>query len=175
MMKDFRKTHAQQEIIGFMIILLIVVVIGVIFLGIYLREDKPIVKEDAEIANFLSASARYTSDCYKDNEPNYRTLEDLAVDCYRNTLGVTCPNSATSCYVLNATYDWMLKKLWPAGKDRPVKYTHLTLSYGDNSSQVSKFLELKSGNSSNCGTIKAGSNSINLDGGNIEVELEVCK
>ena len=55
----------QQEMVGFIVIVLIIVIAGVIFLGIYLRGDKKINTLDAEISNFLIASSRYTSDCYK--------------------------------------------------------------------------------------------------------------
>ena len=166
---------AQQEIVGFILIILIVVIIGIIFLGIYLRKDKPIVKDDAEISNFLIASGRYTSECYKDNEPNYRSLEDLAVDCYQGNTKITCP-VGNSCSVLNSTYSFFIQKLWPSGNDRPIKQTTLTLFYEQNSSATkSKFLVINKGNSSMCTTFKSGSNLISLDEGHIVAQLEICK
>jgi len=171
-----KNKKSQQEIVGFMIIIVIVVIVGVIFLGIYLRGDKQIVKDDAELRNFLTSSLRYTSECYKDNEPNYRTLEDLAIDCYQNNGRTTCLNG-TSCSVLNSTYNWLLARLWPSGKDRPIKYSKMTFEYARNSSDYSgnKFMTIKQGNETGCLSVKSAEQALSLEEGNILVNIEICK
>lgn len=171
-----QNNKSQQEIVGFMIIVLMVVIAGVIFLGIYLRQDSPIEKKDAEINNFLSSSRRYTSECYMNNEPNYRSMEDLMVDCYNRDNRIICPNSKTSCFVLNETYDWMMRKLWPSGKDRPIKYVKMSFFYEQNATaeREKAFWSIVQGNKSGCLIPRAGSNSISMDNGNIVAELELC-
>lgn len=176
--KKLRNKQGQQEIVGFMIIILIVIIVGVIFLGIYIRNDKPIVKDDAELRNFLSASMRYTTECYKDNEPNYRTLQDLSGDCYqKGSQKITCPDGKDSCQVLNSTYNWMLTKLWPSGKDRPIKYTKMSFQYVQNtsSSEGNIYMRIKQGNESGCLTIKSAQTAISLDEGKVLVQMEICK
>lgn len=176
--RKIKSKRTQQEIVGFMIIILLVVVVGVIFLGIYLRQDTPIVTEDAEIMNFLSSSLRYTTECYKDYEGDYKTLGDLMKYCYTGTT-ITCPNSLNVCQTLAKDYTWMLGKLWNPGINRPVKYTKLSFFYQANISDYdsrTRFAEnLYLGNSSGCSIVKSGSQSINIDSGNLMLELEICK
>jgi hypothetical protein len=180
MSKPKKNSKAQSEIVGFMIIILIVVIVGVVFLGIYLRKAKPIVKEDAEIANFLISSMRYTSDCYKDYEPNYRKLGELASDCY-GSAKISCPGSKSACSALDETYSWMLSKLWNPGVNRPVKYAGLyfyyeqTLEQEDEEPAKNKFYSIIQGNKTGCSVLKASSSAISMDSGNIVVELEICK
>jgi hypothetical protein len=169
------RKKAQQEIVGFMIIILIVVIIGVIFLGIFLRKSPGVITDDAEISNFLISSGKYTSQCYKDYEPNYRSLEELAADCYANK---DCGNGESSCDELKKEYGEMLSRLWTAGENRPIKYYKLAFSYEENLNETNgkEFLQIKEGNVSYCKyNRRMGSNTINSASGDISIELEVCK
>jgi hypothetical protein len=159
-----------------MIIIVIVVIIGIVFLGIYLRGDKSIVKEDAELRNFLTASMRYTSDCFKTNDPSqYRTLEDLSGECYQKARVTCIDGERTSCDVLNSTFSWMLRRFWPSGVDRPVKYTRMTLDYRQNSTEEGNvFMRINQGNESGCMVIKSAEEAISLDQGNVIVKIEIC-
>ena len=80
-----KNIRSQQETIGFIVIVLMVIIVGIIFLGISLRKGtREVVAVDAELANFLSASSSYVTDCAKDYEPNYGKLGDVVEDCYNN-------------------------------------------------------------------------------------------
>jgi hypothetical protein len=177
MIKLKKNVHSQQETIGFIIIILMVMIVGVIFLGLSLRKGNyEVVAVDAEIANFLSASAAYKTDCALDYEPNYRTLGEVAVDCYNNNRA--CLNEKNSCEVLNSSYKDILKNFRPGGK--PTSYYKLSFYYQVNISEslgdARRFGDIiEKGNSSLCVSRRAGKNDISLGGqGNIVELLEVC-
>lgn len=167
---------AQQEIMGFIIIILIIVIIGVVFLGIYLKPQYNISTKDAEINNLLISISKYTTDCYKDSEPNYRTIEDLVIDCYQYR---KCA-STSSCEVLNRTYSEMLSKIWIAGDNSAVKFYEIKAYYqanlSDSSTKAAPFFILGAGNSTGCLTSKAGQkiNSLENPEESILTELRVC-
>lgn len=175
--------RSQQEAVGFVIIIMIVLIIGVIFLGISLRnKDKSVSYEDAEISNFLVASSSYTTDCYKDNEPFYRTLGDLTKDCYlRDFKQIVCPNGKNACDVLNSTYSEMMNYFAPAGKLVYYKlsfYQEKLVESDDPLAEMEKqkspFMDIALGNSNKCGTKRAGRTQISADEGNVITELEIC-
>ena len=174
----------QQETVGFVIIIMIVMILGVIFMGISLRnKGKGVVTIDAEISNLIIASSSYTTDCYKDNEPNYRTLGDLSKDCYQRTFGqITCPGGRTSCDILNETYSGILKRFKPAGL---IGYSRLEIYYlprsEDNETledaplaKKERIMELVQGNPSSCAVKRSGRSQISADEGSIFTELEIC-
>jgi hypothetical protein len=182
MIKKLNK-RTQQEAVGFVIIVMIVIILGVIFLGISLRnKGKAVSYEDAEIANFLVASSSYTSECYKDNEPFYRTLGDLTKDCYlRDFKQIACPSGRNACEVLNATYSDMMKSFAPAGKLIYYKlnfYQEKLVASEDPLAEMEKqrsgFMVIENGNSNQCGTKRGGRTQISADEGNVITELEIC-
>jgi hypothetical protein len=172
-----KNKKTQQEIVGFVIIVVIVAVIGVIFLGIYLKPQATISTKDAEINNLLISTSKYTTDCYKDSEPNYRTIEDLVVDCYQYK---KCGNGNTSCSVLNQTYSGLLGRVWLTGETSAVKYYEIKAYYQGNLSDPTTkkpaFFTLSSGNMTGCLTTKAGQKITSLENPEESIisELRVC-
>jgi len=165
-----KKAKAQQEAVGFIVIILIVVIAGVIFLGISLR--KPIEKiNDPEINNFLSSSSRYTSSCAKTYEPNYLDLGELSYECFN--MNSVCLDNKKACDVLNSTYFEMVSKFKPAGT---LRYYSLSFGYKQEINETGReFLRIESGNSSKCRTRLAGRSLENLGSrGYIATELEIC-
>ena len=166
---------AQHEMTGFVIIIVMVMIIGVIFLGISLRKHQPIVTIDSEISNFLIASDAMTSDCAQTYEPNYRTLEELAIDCYSVK---SCLDSRNACDVLKTTYNELLPKFKPAGTIKSYKMIFY-FQQGSNESEIrpSSFLTLASDQNqanSTCSSKRAGKNIISVSGGEIVQDLEIC-
>jgi hypothetical protein len=157
------------------VIIVMVMIIGVIFLGIFLRKNKPIVTIDAEISNFLISSAAYTSDCAQDYEPNYRSVEELAVACYA---AKGCLDGRNSCDVLRDFYNEMLPKLRPAGTINSYKMNFAFLQEGNESEALpTPFLSIKSAGidvTQTCSSTRAGRNIISISGGDIIQELELC-
>jgi len=163
--------------VGFIIIILMVMIIGVIFLGISLRKSvqgSGVEATDAEISNFMSASLGYVTDCAKDYEPNYRTIEDVIDDCYAKR---SCADGRKTCDVLNKTYSEILPNFKPAGSQ--ISAYRMNFYYLQNASAdvgESERLDMGfySGNMDTCQSRKAGMTSISIGEGYIAEVLEVC-
>jgi hypothetical protein len=174
--KRFPKSKlSQQEILGFIVIVMVVVIVGVIFLGISLRKDRVDngrSTEDAEIANFLSASSKYTTDCMI-REPVYADISDILSGC---DAGKICSDDRDTCEVLDQIYADLMTKLWAAGADRPIKYTKLSAYYkaSDDSGANMLIDEIEQGNSDECSTQRAGRYTQYKYPGEIIVELQTC-
>lgn len=173
---DTKLKKGQQEIMGFIIIVVMVVIIGVILLGIYLRKDKPIEKTDAEISNFLSASLRYTTECTRGTEESYQNLGDLVKACYsRRTLN--CLSGLDACQETSRVYGQLINSLWPAGANRPVRASKMSFFYVQNLSEEGRtsFLEsVSQGNRTGCYSIKSGVTLLSADSGDILLDFELC-
>ena len=92
--------HAQQEMVGFVLIVTVVIVGLMVFLIISLNDSNssgPSVTAD----NLLSALMRYTTDCAIVFEPQYEDMEGLFKSCHKNK---RCSNLDTvACEYLNQT------------------------------------------------------------------------
>ena len=72
---------AQQEMVGFVLIVVLVMLVALIFFILMVR--KPVVQPTSiEVENLLSSVMSYTSGCAVKFEPQYDTIRDLAKSCY---------------------------------------------------------------------------------------------
>ena len=111
--------RAQEEIVGFAVIVIIVSIIIIFFL-VFSLSDNP-ETESYEAESFLQSSLYYTSSCADNGK--YLSVQDLVFSCY---MGETCGNDDGSdgeeaCAVLNETMKGMLEESWQVGSDFPVK------------------------------------------------------
>jgi hypothetical protein len=172
------KRKAQQEIIGFVVIMLIIVIAGVLFLRFYLKSGSQVLNDDAEIKNFLESSAKYTSNCYIASESKFKTLEELITDCYSNKI---CSDRRNSCEVVNETYSEMLNQLWSTGKDSKIGYSGLSFYISQNISDedskipITGLGPLISGNSSYCAMKKTGRDIISNGDQEVVIEFTICR
>lgn len=171
-----RNIKGQSETIGFIVIILMVMIIGVIFLGIAIKPKGGVIATDSEIANFLITSLEFRTDCAKDYEPNYLYLKEVVSECYSSN--TQCLDGRDVCFVLNKTYSEMLTNFRPSGK--VLSYYKLGFYYLANLSRPistgTKFgTEIVWGNSSTCSSKRAArkETSLNPPGGIVE-QLEVC-
>ena len=99
--------RSQEEMVGFVLIIILVAVIVVVFLAISIR--KPVeIKQNKEIKNFLQSSLLYTTFCYKSPEIVYN-LKDLIKACYDNE---KCADEKESCEVLKQEYEKLIANSW---------------------------------------------------------------
>ena len=99
---------AQEEMIGFAIIIVLVSVILLAFLGFSLSHSSSEKVSSYEVENFLYSSLQYTTTC-NDYNGNL-TVQDLIFDCYDEN---NCLNGEYSCDVLNETLKGILEVSWP--------------------------------------------------------------
>ena len=96
-MRDL-KNRGQQEIVGFVLIVVLVVVGLMVFLVISMRSGDDAL-ERVKVSNILDVVMRTTTECAIVYEPDYDSFEDLFKSCYG---GKICSNSGReACDYLN--------------------------------------------------------------------------
>ena len=137
----FRKRldkKAQEEIVGFVLIVVLVAVIAVIFLGISLRNpEKTESPQSEQVASFLSAVGEITTDC-EIPESSPKTISQLVVRCAE---GAECINHMnqerkTSCEVLENYLKGALEASYLIGEGSFVKYYNLSIYYASDKEAV---------------------------------------
>lgn len=136
MLKFIESKKAQEEMVGFALIIIIVAVILLIFLGISLRTPQKEPVESYEVNSFIQTFLEYTSDCRDVND--YFTIQDLIYLCNEEE---TCLNGKTACETLNATLTDLVGESWLVGGDRPSKGYVLNITIIN-----SEIFSLKKGN-----------------------------
>ena len=182
----FSSKRSQHEAMGFVIIVALVIIVGVIFLGIRMNQDStPQEYKDSNILNFLTASSKYSSDCFENHEP--LTLDDLKERCYKDEKCDMNGVDTLSCELLKETYSDMLAKSWQIYDDSPVKYYELKIYYratcNDSTTAgqlTSQEFIIEAGNLSQCYSSgrKIGQESFPISGSGEECivsELEICE
>ena len=162
-LKDKR---AQEEMIGFILIVVIVVVVALILMSLTLRKSAP-EKNSKEIENFLEASMLSSSRCAIKFVPQYDSMQDLITSCYENK---DCENGEKSCAVLNSSMRDMINEAFPIGGGGQYKSYYLTMDYSTNGSVGENILKLGDSSCSETGALK----SIPDYPGEIVVEMDLC-
>lgn len=171
MSKNMRRIarKGQEEILGFVLIVVIVAVVFLIFLGISVRQGAPATqKEGADVNQFLRSTMEYTTACTVSYEPNYLNMGGLLRECF---LGSTCRSGERACDVLSRAMEDVIETNWKIGPDRPVQGYILNSSYISESSQKEVFAISKG----KCAGEKIGGEDIfPVYPGNIRTSLQIC-
>ncbi|MEK6855138.1 MAG: hypothetical protein AABX73_02865 [Nanoarchaeota archaeon] len=131
-MKNRKK--AQEEIVGFVLIILVVSIALFILISLFLRQSNSSDKvESADASQFLDTLIEYTTECTT-NGYSYLELDELIEKCRTNTL---CFNNENSCGVLKRTLDDIMEKSWQVGKESKITGYKLIVNYG--SSEIISF------------------------------------
>lgn len=166
----------QEEIVGFVVIVVLVAIIAVIFLGFSLRSE-PSTRESVTYTQFLSSAFEYTTDCAV--QPSERArVKELIGECYR---GNSCLSGELSCSALNRTLREAIPRGLGIGEDRPLKgftfrarHKATPSSTSGENTQENAFITLTLGNCSGS-TVQRGTSELQpSEGGVIVSTLEVC-
>ena len=167
--------RAQEEMVGFVMIVVIVAIVFLIFLGIFIRNRAPSTNNNAQdLSQFLDSVMEYTSDCVV-NEPSYARVGELVSYCNSKDL---CGNGNSSCNVLNETLGNIFNaslEMLNIGQDRPYSGYVLNMTYNENvSSWVSREFLIKS--YGNCSSSYRGSKDYltPADRGIIVSSFKIC-
>jgi len=117
---------AQEEMVGFALIVIIVAVILLVFVGITLRNQDETAIESYEVESFLSSSLQYTSSCETNLE--YLTIQKLIFACYE---GNSCLDGESACQKLESSFKGILGEVWPIQEDSSITGYELTISVGE--------------------------------------------
>jgi competence protein ComGC len=152
---------AQEEMVGFALIIIIVSVILLVFLSFSLTSPTKETVESYEVESFIQASLQYTSDCRHNYE--YRSVQDLILDC---SVQERCEDDRDSCDVLNSTLQGILDSGWVVGENRPVKGYNFEIFSGN-----STMISINEGNETK--NSKGSSQDFVKRGNLIDIGLEV--
>jgi len=167
---------AQHEIAGFVIIVVIVAVIGVIVLSLMINRGEVSKTTSVEIENLLIAITQKTSNC--SGNLGYYTIDELTSACYNNR---QCLEGQSACTALEQELTNIIdKSLNPSpeaiNKGYTLSTTYFDLEVEDN--QGSEILPpITKGETENCEVKMGASQSIDVGfgGGIININLEVCR
>jgi hypothetical protein len=171
-----KNKKAQEEIVGFVIIVVMVVIIGLIFLGLSLRNSGDSgIRRSEEINSFLVSIRLYTTECVSGGYP--RSLRELIVDCSQSR---ECLNKENSCEVLERTLERiMANSTFFVSESSPTTYYKIEIykEVNDEKINVIEPVEKFALNSSECKGLKMYNYQVftTTSFENIYVSLEVCK
>ena len=144
------KRRAQEEIVGFVLIVVLVVIVLIIFLGISLRSPKTQQRESEIIYQFLESSMEQTTNCSLSQGASYLALDDLLRECHET--GSSCVDGASSCDSSEKILKYLLNNSFAVGLNYPYKGYDVSAVYVVNASgqqQVESVLNITAGNCSN--------------------------
>ena len=167
------KRKGQEEIVGFVLIVVIITIIFVIFLGIKLRNPEPTQRESEIIYQFLESAMKQTTECVLNTNGRRVSLDELIKECQStNTL---CENGENSCDAAKETMTNMLNNTWKVGENYPTKGYEATVIYSYNSTsqtQNEEVFAILVGNCSN--SFSGNSYFIPQFPGSIVVNAKLC-
>jgi hypothetical protein len=156
---------SQEEIVGFIFIVAIVVVAGLIFLSFSLRGNK-ITGSSSEVESFMSALVQYSTNCSMQGTLD---IGDLMKSCY---LGKSCEQGENACSELNRTLQDIMKNSWDIGDENKNKGYNI-LFYYQALEEKEKIIEFSEGNCNK--TIRRGaSQAVHVSSGDLFIEISIC-
>jgi hypothetical protein len=170
----------QEEMVGFVLIVVLVMVAAMIFLVISVRKGGDDMKESLQVENMLNTVLKYTTDCAIVFEPQYDSIEDLIKSCQE---GEGCANlgDRRACDYLNESLKTITDDLIKSESGVVTAYewniVHKTSVGESDDASEREGDELLSVFGGNCtGTVSGALRLINLrDSGDLAVRLRVCK
>lgn len=166
-----RKKKGQEEIVGFVLIVVILAIAMVIFLGIKLRNPEPSQKESEILYQFIESSMEQTTDCTLRQNGRNVDLNELIRECH--SYNGNCLNGRKSCTVAEETMKEIADSAWPVGPNYPYKGYEIIAEYNTNSSGKEEIFMLSSGNCTN--SYIGNSYFIPSFPGNIVVRAKICQ
>jgi hypothetical protein len=167
---------AQEEMIGFAMIIVVVAVIFVVFLVIFLRGNSQERTDSKEVAMFLDSALELTTDC-SPYSPNYYNVEQLIQKCASSSADV-CPEGAAKnkkyCDVLQETLVEALKSGWNFGPNSPNKGATLDIKDASGNSVIGGPLIIFSCDSSATSKIRGADKPLSTISGQLTISLNVC-
>jgi hypothetical protein len=127
--------RGQEEMVGFVLIVILVAIVFLVFIGIFIRQDsRTIDKDSREVVQFLESFERYTSICATGFEPDFSDIGGLIEDCYEGKL---CVSGENACSVLKRESKEILESSFSVGEQNYYKGYELG-SYYESSSDGSE-------------------------------------
>lgn len=160
--------RGQQEMVGFILIIVMVVIGLMVFLVITLKKPQAEV-ESAQAENILSSVLRTTSDCVV-NEPDRESIRDLFRRCYD---GRDCTNlNLKACNYLNRTLSGLLKSA--IATEPVIEAYELTAYWESEETKLPLEVRIVNGYCNSSRSVKGAMESISADEGNLNIYFKYC-
>jgi len=153
-----KNEKAQEEMVGFALIIILVSVVLLVFLGFTLRDQGKETVESYEVESFIQSFLYYTTNCRDNLE--FLSIQKLISDCNNNRI---CLDQRQACDVLKPILKEIVEESWNIGTDTAIKGYELTIN-----SAEKEILKLKEGN-----TTKNSKGSVQFLPNNIEIFFTV--
>ncbi|MFA5953861.1 MAG: hypothetical protein WC812_04675 [Candidatus Pacearchaeota archaeon] len=111
-----KNKKAQEEMIGFALILVIIGVIILVFFTISIK-NKTTVEESYVTDNFIQALLQHSTDCAENYETDYLDFRRLINKCANSGTGKCFQSSWTYCESLEKNLNSTLKNSWQISSD----------------------------------------------------------
>ena len=151
-----KNKQAQEEFVGFALIIVVVAVIMLVFFSFTLRQPQENV-QSYEVESFLQTALQYTTDCRDNYE--FLPLQKLIISCIEKE---NCIDGREMCGVLNETLTNVINEGWGVGEDYPTKAYELKIL-----TENQTILNLKAGNITN--NYKGAMQDFSKGGNSVEV------
>lgn len=162
--RDKMCKRSQEEILGFVLIVLLVAIIALVFLAIQIRKPAPRLPS-TEVESFLQASMQQSTGCFITSEQEYK-LKDVIVSCAETN--EKCLDGRDACQTLNQTALVLLDRGLNPGAENPVSRYKFGVYRESNSS-------IFSAERGNCTGNRVYSDiSLFSFSERVRVELEIC-
>jgi hypothetical protein len=135
-----KNKKGQEEIAGFAIIVVIIMIVAVIFLSISLNNEST-GDYSIEVSSYLKGLKEYTTSCTLQGSAP-ANIRSLLIACKDKKI---CDNGQLSCAFLNETLSEILSTTLPVGNNSRIKGYHFTANVLSNSSQESRLIEINKG------------------------------
>ncbi len=162
----------QQEIAGFVIIVVLVVVAMMIFMVISLKQT-PTQMESRTAENALSSILSFTTECIV-SPPHQQSIRDLIRSCFENE---KCDNlGISSCTYLNDSLSSILPRVLLETKNTIKAYDFIVTWEDETGTELPRDqLKLYGGKCNQTNSLVTGANEqINLNTGYMKVRLNIC-
>mgnify|MGYP006284139767 CR=1 FL=1 len=131
----------QEEMVGFVMIVVLVAIVFVILLGILVNRTggDGIEQESRDVYQYLESVMEYTTDCAISFEPAYSEVRDLVGECYDNP-GGDCTSGENVCVALNRTLKNLFESSWNVGENSSYKGYIFEVVYVNNDRESSELV-----------------------------------
>ena len=155
------KKKAQEEMVGFVLIVIIVAVVVLVLVGLSSLNREETV-ESSEVSSFLTSAMQYTTECSRNSFSPNLSVRDLIKRCSE---GESC-GTKESCDLLNSTLSGILSGTWDAGNDRFYKGYELRIADDEGKDLIEV---IKGGNTT--GKFRSRGSPQILVGSNVEMKV----
>jgi len=116
--KDMNSKRAQEEIVGFTMIILIVAVVLLIFLSISTKNIQKDTIESYEVNSYLQALLQKTSECRSSDNLRYYSVKELMFKCGSAEI---CLDGQKTCDIFSKELGKVSNQSWNIGEGSPIK------------------------------------------------------